>query len=833
MTGKLKSLLIVLICFLALTTARGAFGATNVYYSVGQNTTDHKTETPTVTVSGTTATFSVAQTATNMGVGDLVTYTGGACYISGKTSTTVWSCTNATGGTPATATDASVTSIAHVFDSLFAAEAGAPTLLGNSNLTTIDVQLNFPCYYDTGADTTAVTIDGYTTGVNSYIKIYTPNNTTTEVNQSQRHDGKWDEGKYSLVVNNDMAIEYKEGNVSIDGLQVKGTGTYASRHCIGSLDYLDNITISNNIVTMEGSGSGNGLQVSANYETNYIYNNIIHNSVDAGILTRSAVSHTIVLFNNTIYASGGRGIYQYANTIKSAINNLVLNSAEEDYFNAFIAASNNISSDATAPGTNSKINITVQFISTEAGSEDFHLADTDVEARDSGVDLSSYGFSTDIDGDERLAGSWDIGADETATRIYRSVGPSNTTALDTDNSHADTITIASGIATFSAEVPDNVGMGDVILYDSDNSDTITSADSLVFIHGRTDGTHFKVRNQAGAVPGDLAINDTYSVYRAYTSLFNAEAGTINSTLSGLGISFTGGNRDLVTNNEQWNIACYGDAVDTTTVVINDWTTSENNFIKIYTPVSLSEVGMSQRHSGLEHTGYWTSGQENRSSIYILNSHTVIDGIEIDSTDLPNRSNGVVISNADYVSVKNSFIHGMDMINANGIVVGGHNAKIVNNIIHDIPNGDNAYSGTGIYFSTYKTNVVIYNNTIANCRLGMVIAGNAFAYVKNNISIGSISGDYGTTLSSYNTSSTNNISSDSTAPALGTYYRNATVQFADIANNDFHLSGSDTSAMNQGTDLSADANFCHLGWTLMARPVPMVWLGTSELTRRQM
>ncbi len=50
------------------------YPATAIYYSVGQNTSDHKTGTSTVSVSGSTATFSVPETAPNMGVGDQVTY---------------------------------------------------------------------------------------------------------------------------------------------------------------------------------------------------------------------------------------------------------------------------------------------------------------------------------------------------------------------------------------------------------------------------------------------------------------------------------------------------------------------------------------------------------------------------------------------------------------------------------------------------------------------------------------------------------------------------------------------------------------------------------------
>ena len=115
-------------------------------------------------------------------------------YISGKTSTSVWSLMTATGGVPADVTGQTVNSIAHPFASLSAAVTGAS---GASYMNTTDMvagnfQLNIPCYYDSGADTTAVTVSGYTAGSSNYTKIFTPNNTTTEVNLSQRHCGKWD-----------------------------------------------------------------------------------------------------------------------------------------------------------------------------------------------------------------------------------------------------------------------------------------------------------------------------------------------------------------------------------------------------------------------------------------------------------------------------------------------------------------------------------------------------------------------------------------------------------------------------------------------------------------
>lgn len=131
-----------------------AEAAVDVYYSVGQNTSNHETGAGTVTVDGAirTATFSVSQTASNMGVGDIIDYDSDnkRCYISSKISETQWTCTNATGGAPTAASGVAVNSISHAFQYLSVAlpsgAGGIKTLLGNSDLTALDVVLNIACY---------------------------------------------------------------------------------------------------------------------------------------------------------------------------------------------------------------------------------------------------------------------------------------------------------------------------------------------------------------------------------------------------------------------------------------------------------------------------------------------------------------------------------------------------------------------------------------------------------------------------------------------------------------------------------------------------------------
>jgi hypothetical protein len=209
-------------------------GVTAVYYSVGQNTYDHKTcidddcnaNPLSVVISGGVATFSTAQTASNLGVGDRLTAGGNIYYLASKNSETVWNVITKIGAVPSDLTSTAVASIAHEYASLFAAEAGASDAnhLGTSNLVAGNFVLNFPCYYDSGPDTSTVVVNGWTTGENNYIRMYAPNNIATEVNQSQRHNGKWDETAYQLSVSSvcsvDLFLIYEE-YVRIDGLQFK------------------------------------------------------------------------------------------------------------------------------------------------------------------------------------------------------------------------------------------------------------------------------------------------------------------------------------------------------------------------------------------------------------------------------------------------------------------------------------------------------------------------------------------------------------------------------------------------------------------------------------
>ncbi|MCK5591336.1 MAG: hypothetical protein KAI72_05215, partial [Candidatus Pacebacteria bacterium] len=455
--------------------------------------------------------------------------------------------------------------------------------------------------------------------------------------------------------------------------------------------------------------------------------------------------------------------------------------------------------DAVGAGTNNKTEQVFSFVNETA--DDFHLVLADSGARDSGTDLSGdadISFSNDIDGDTH-SGTWDIGADEGVDKICRSVAPLATAALDDHNSHTDTITISDGTAAFSAAIAANVGVGDVVLYDSDLDDDLDLNDSIAFIDSRTDSTHYALKTETGEALPDLAANDTWAIYRAYTSLANAESGTQNTSIP---ISFTGGNRDLVANNEQWNIACYanGAIADTSAVIIDDWTTDARKYIKIYTPASLSEVGTTQRSKGVWDNGKYKI-EVSTSGIEIYEDYVRVEGLQLKAARSSGTGYNFYVGNINQLSdirISHNIIAG-DMSGiaiGYGVLVDDDNAvvKFWNNIIYGFVNtGQTALAG----FISIDSDLYLYNNTICGCYIGFQMSNSA-ATLKNNIAYNNLT-DYALVA---NVSHSNNLSKDDTSPDAA--LRNQTVSFLDEANNNFHLTVDDIAAKDQAESLASDS-----------------------------
>ncbi|MEQ1678713.1 MAG: hypothetical protein ABL876_18595, partial [Chitinophagaceae bacterium] len=149
----------------------------------------------------------------------------------------------------------------------------------------------------TSADTTAVTIDGWTTDAAHYIKIYTT--------AAARHDGKWNEGKYRLELSGwgggtVLAIAGAQ-NVIISGLQFSAVFAGYAPYIV-SLETPASFEINNSII--KGSGPGTGVSINISQasagSTVKIYNNIVYTSLTYGIYLYYGNGSTDYVYNNTV-----------------------------------------------------------------------------------------------------------------------------------------------------------------------------------------------------------------------------------------------------------------------------------------------------------------------------------------------------------------------------------------------------------------------------------------------------------------------------------------------------------------------------------------------------
>jgi len=304
------------------------------------------------------------------------------------------------------------------YTSLSAWEAGE-----QKDLVTADEIAIAKCRCTSGsADTTAVTIDGWTTDADHYIKIW------TDPNEGYRHDGKWNTSKYRLDTGpvSDGVITILENYVRLLGLQLKASGAGDCRGvCVNANGSDSEIRIGYCLIWMQPESGyyADGIRVSdeVNGAINVkVFNTIIWDCFSPGYPT--ARCHGIYNQYGTTYAYNvtcvncqtGFRRYNYSFTVKNCLAKCdAYDTNYIDFDGTFTDASDyNASSDGTAPGANSRTNQTFTFV--DETNDDFHLASDDAGAKDYGTDLSSdpnLSFTDDIDGETR-SGTWDIGADE-------------------------------------------------------------------------------------------------------------------------------------------------------------------------------------------------------------------------------------------------------------------------------------------------------------------------------------------------------------------------------------------------------------------------------------
>lgn len=437
-----KKLFVFLSVALAFFMSPGfAAAAANVYHSVSPFGTGNLLSggSPTIVVDASgnaTLTLGGATQVTNIGQGTVVEYNSRTSYIDSITDATHFHLITSTGANAASQTSTAVTSIHHEYASLSAAEDAL-----DQDLTSSDLMMNIACYYDHDDQTadTNVVFAGWTTDATRYVRVYTPTGGTQSI-YSQRHSGKWSDNKYKIetTVYNSFYVTGAK-YIHVDGIQISHTppdGGYPRIFYATFNDANSNVRLSNSVMKADYSA----LPATPYYARTIffygttggdirarVWNNLLYYTAAPGNTNGSSsvgiTAGTLYAYNNTIInyaASPGSGLYcaTEAASYVYAYNNIVKGFGDTNtYAISGCTLSGNYNStdstDTTGQGANSRISQTFSFID-EAG-YDFRLAPTDAGARNRGTNLSSdsnLSFSTDLEGDSRTVGQWDIGADE-------------------------------------------------------------------------------------------------------------------------------------------------------------------------------------------------------------------------------------------------------------------------------------------------------------------------------------------------------------------------------------------------------------------------------------
>lgn len=165
------------------------------------------------------------------------------------------------------------------------------------------------------------------------------------------------------------------------------------------------------VYALNNSGAGTHRTVLSRAAGNSIINCILENNPGAagvGEIWNTQSSGTPLLVGNvTIYGSGALGINAATSNLTQCINVLVdgLSTCFAGTYTSS-GSKNNASSDATAPGTDSRTSQTFTYV--DAGNNDYHLDADDEGALGFGFDQSAV-YDDDID--VETVSSWSIGAD--------------------------------------------------------------------------------------------------------------------------------------------------------------------------------------------------------------------------------------------------------------------------------------------------------------------------------------------------------------------------------------------------------------------------------------
>ena len=227
----------------------------DVYYSVGTNTGELKTGSPTITITNGTATLSEPQTGPgNVGVGDEIIYGGSTVYIKEVLSPTQFVVHIYNGSMPADASATAITSIMRTWNSLTLAEEESDELLGGGtsdhDLPSLDVNLTWMLYND-GVIPSSTFITLWTTDATHMITITAAGAYQVTTGVSQRHAGRAGTGAVITTACGVEVIAVNEDFVTVEWLEImhSTTGCASQPGIQANPDSVANlVTIRSNII---------------------------------------------------------------------------------------------------------------------------------------------------------------------------------------------------------------------------------------------------------------------------------------------------------------------------------------------------------------------------------------------------------------------------------------------------------------------------------------------------------------------------------------------------------------------------------------------------------
>jgi hypothetical protein len=279
-------------------------------------------------------------------------------------------------------------------------------------------------------------------------------------------------------------------------------------------------------------------------------------------------------------------------------------------------------------------------------------------------------------------------------------------------------------------------------------------------------------NTASTAGGNGTTNNIFGPNKAYASLNEWEANE-QATVSA-------GDRHIVN--------CSGTAADTTKTIIDGWTITDANALRL----------LGDNDTGVFSSSHYRLDASDGFDFILVNLE---DNVDLDNMQISNTgatqaggyddqgggtgtiSNSIFIANSDESCLE------LDTLNANAV------RDVYNCLMY---NGkDGIFSG----FPASGVTLSIYNCTLVNCGTGARLNSVPTLTIKNCLSDNSTTADYNVTGGG---TTANNVSSDATSPD-GASYQNKTFTFEDSANDDYHLASGDTGAIGNGVGPASDSN----------------------------